>query len=163
MAQKYVKYQNMNKQSETYKKFYARAVYPKKAVDTEQVADFIQTQASVKHSDVIAVLNELGGALNHFLLMGERVQLKDIGTFKVGFSSLGVDKAEEVKAQNIYAERVLFLPEVKRHTETPTRSESGKIQRGYTTVKKMLDGLTFEETHDNAMNAKPEPPAASGD
>ena len=32
-----------------------------------------------------------------------------------------------------------------------------KIVQPYTSVKKMLEGIVFEETYDNAMNVKPEP------
>ena len=158
MAQMYVKTQNKNSKSEAYNKWYLRAVYPKNAVGTEAIADFIQTQASVKRSDVIAVLNELGGALNHYLLLGERVQLKDIGSFKVGFSSLGVTDSDDATAHNIYGVRVLFQPETVRTAQTPTRDDqTGEIIRHYTTTKKMLEGITFEETHENAVSS-PTPP-----
>lgn len=160
MAQMYVKSQNKNSKSEAYNKWFLRAVYPKKAIGTAEIADFIQSQASVKRSDVIAVLNELGGALNHYLLLGERVQLKDIGSFKVGFSSLGVTDSDDATAHNIYGVRVLFQPETVRTAQTPTRDDqTGEIIRHYTTTKKMIEGITFEETHENAVTSPtPTPP-----
>ena len=63
MSQKYIKTQNKNSYSPAYKKYFAQAVYDTKFIETEQLAEFIQTQASVKKSDIKAVLDELGGAL----------------------------------------------------------------------------------------------------
>ena len=58
MSQKFIKKVNTNPRSMAYGKCFARAIYDKNFVDTKTLADFIQTQASVKRSDVIAVLHE---------------------------------------------------------------------------------------------------------
>ena len=44
--------------------------------------------------------------------------------------------------------------------QTPTRDDqTGEIIRHYTTTKKMLEGITFEETHENAVTSPtPTPP-----
>ena len=63
MSQKFIKYKNNNLRSNAFGKFFARAVYDKKPVSTQEIANFIQTQATVKKSDCIAVLDELGAAL----------------------------------------------------------------------------------------------------
>ena len=62
MSQKFIKTQNNNSFSSTFGKHYATAVYDNHFVETEQLAEFIQTQASVKKSDIKAVLDELGEA-----------------------------------------------------------------------------------------------------
>ena len=49
MSQKYIKTQNKNNQSAAYGKYYAQAVYDTKFIETEELASFIQTQASVKN------------------------------------------------------------------------------------------------------------------
>lgn len=156
MSQKFVKYQNKNVRSIAYGKFFARAVYNRKPVSTDEIARFIQDNASITSSDVKAVLDQLGNALNHFFRRGEKVYLKDIGTFKVGFSSLGQEKAEDVSANCIYDPRVLFTPETTHVADNTVRSrtlDDGKVEKytGYTTRKKMLDGIEFEETHDNKL------------
>ncbi|MBP3287111.1 MAG: DNA-binding protein, partial [Prevotella sp.] len=94
MSQKFIKSKNNNLRSTAYGKYFAKAVYDKGFIGTKQLAEFIQTQASVKRSDIVAVLDELGSAMKHFFELGQKVQLDGIGIFKVGFSSIGVGKAE---------------------------------------------------------------------
>lgn len=48
MSQKFIKKVNTNPRSMAYGKCFARAIYDKTFVGTKQLADFIQTQASVK-------------------------------------------------------------------------------------------------------------------
>ena len=67
MSQKFIKKKVTSPKQLGYGKYYAKAVYNKKHIGTDQLADFIQTQASVKKSDCIAVLSELGYALRHFI------------------------------------------------------------------------------------------------
>jgi len=88
MSQKFIKSKNNNMRSNAFGKFFAKAVYDKAFIGTKQLAEFIQTQASVKRSDIIAVLDELGSAMKHFFELGQKVQLDGIGIFKVGFSSI---------------------------------------------------------------------------
>ena len=65
MSQKFIKSQNKNSHSAAYGKYYASAVYDSRFVGTEDLSDFIQRQASVKKSDVKAVLQELDEAFKH--------------------------------------------------------------------------------------------------
>ena len=67
MSQKYIKTQNKNSHNaSSYGKYYATAVYDNHFIGTEELADFIQSQASVKKSDIKAVLDELGAAMKHY-------------------------------------------------------------------------------------------------
>ena len=61
MAQKFIKSQNKNSKSIAFGKYFASAVYDEKFITTEQIADFIQQQCSIKKSDIKAALDELGG------------------------------------------------------------------------------------------------------
>ena len=70
MSQKFIKSQNKNEQSTAFGKYYAMAVYDNHFIGTEELADFIQRQASVKKSDIKAVLQELGEAFKHFFELG---------------------------------------------------------------------------------------------
>ena len=82
MSQKFKKLQNTNDDSTAFGKWFATAVYDQHFIETEQLADFIQTQASVKKSDIKAVLDELGSAMKHFFELGQKVRLDGIGIFK---------------------------------------------------------------------------------
>ena len=73
MSQKFKKIQNKNDESTAYGKWFATAVYDQHFIETEELANFIQTQASVKKSDIKAVLDELGSAMKHFFELGQKV------------------------------------------------------------------------------------------
>ena len=80
MSQKYIKLKNNNRlNTAAYGKYYATAVYDNHFVETDEIADYIQRQASVKKSDIKAVLQELGEALKHFFEMGQKIKLSGIG------------------------------------------------------------------------------------
>jgi len=156
MSQKYIKTQNKNNQSAAYGKYYAQAVYDTKFIETEELASFIQTQASVKKSDIIAVLQELGEAMKHFFELGQKIHLKGIGIFKVGFSAIGVTKKEDCSAATITTRRVLFQPETERVVVGQEKKEDGSIKQKYVIAKTLIKDVVFEETHDNTMNLEPE-------
>ena len=157
MSQKFKKLQNKNDESTAYGKWFATAVYDQRFIETEDLANFIQAQASVKKSDVKAVLDELGGAMKHFFELGQKVKLEGIGTFKVGFSSIGAATKDGCGAANITNRRVLFLPETTRVVVGQTK-KNGTVKQKYVNAITLLKDVVFEETHDNAMNAEPETP-----
>lgn len=162
MAQKFIKAQNKNSHSEAYGKYFAQAVYDSHFIGTEELADFIQRQASVKKSDIKAVLQELGEALKHFFELGQKVKLDGIGIFKVGFSSIGVTKVEDCSAATITTRRVLFQPETTRVVVGQNKKEDGSVKQKYVNAITLLKDVTFEETHDNAMNAGSDGSSNSG-
>jgi predicted histone-like DNA-binding protein len=157
MSQKFIKSQNKNSSSQAFGKYFAQAVYDNHFVGTEELADFIQRQASVKKSDIKAVLQELGEALKHFFEMGQKIKLSGIGIFKVGFSSIGVTKLEDCGAQTITTRRILFQPETSRVVVGQEKKEDGSVKQKYVNAISLLKDVTFEETHDNAMNVETEP------
>ena len=156
MSQKFIKSQNKNSSSQAFGKYFAQAVYDNHFVGTEELADFIQRQASVKKSDIKAVLQELGEALKHFFEMGQKIKLSGIGIFKVGFSSIGVTKLEDCGAQTITTRRVLFQPETTRVVVGQQKTDDDAVKQKYVNAITMLKDVTFEETHDNAMNIEPD-------
>ena len=157
MAHKFIKAQNKNSHSQAFGKYFAQAVYDNHFVGTEELADFIQRQASVKKSDIKAVLQEVGEALKHFFEMGQKIKLSGIGIFKVGFSSIGVTKLEDCGAQTITTRRILFQPETSRVVVGQEKKEDGSVKQKYVNAISLLKDVTFEETHDNAMNVETEP------
>ena len=158
MSQKFKKLQNQNDDSTAYGKWFATAVYDQHFITTEELAEFIQTQASVKKSDIKAVLDELGGSLKHFFELGQKVKLDGIGIFKVGFSSIGTNKKDDCGAQNITTRRVLFQPETER-VVVGQEKKDGKVRQKFVVVKTLVKDVIFEETYDTAL--KPE--TESGD
>ena len=157
MSQKFIKSKNNILRSTAYGKYFAKAVYDKGFIGTKQLAEFIQTQASVKRSDIVAVLDELGSAMKHFFELGQKVQLDGIGIFKVGFSSIGVGKAEDCGAQNITTRRVLFTPETTRVVTGQERRANGTVKQKYSIAKQLLKDVVFEEAHENKVEVTAEP------
>ena len=108
----------------------------------------------MKKSDIKAVLQELGEAFKHFFEMGQKIKLDGIGIFKVGFSSIGVNKLEDCGAQTITTRRVLFQPETTRVVVGQQKLDNGTVKQKYVNAITMLKDVVFEETHDNAMNVE---------
>ena len=160
MSQKFRKLQNKNDESTAYGKWFATAVYDQRFITTEELSEFIQTQASVKKSDIKAVLDELGGALKHFFELGQKVKLDGIGIFKVGFSSIGAATKDDCGAQTITTRRVLFQPESKRVVVGQTVNKKGKIVQKFVVAKTLVKDVTFEETFDTTL--LPEGSSTSG-
>ena len=157
MSQKFIKTQNKNQYNpKSYGKYYATAVYDNHFIGTEELADFIQRQASVKKSDIKAVLQELGEAMKHFFELGQKIKLDGIGIMKVGFSSIGVAKKEDCTASTISTRRVLFQPETVRVVVGQEKKADGTIKLKYVNAITLLKDVVFEETHDNSMNVEPE-------
>ena len=145
MAQKFIKSKNNNRQSEAYGKYFATAVYDEKFITTDQIADFIQQQCSIKKSDIKAALDELGGAMKHFFELGQKIRLDGIGIFKVGFSSIGTDKPEDCGAQNITTRRVLFSPETVRVVTGVNHRADGTVVQKFAVAKNLVKDIVFEE------------------
>ena len=161
MSQKFTKLQNNNKKSTAYGKWFATAVYDQRFVETEELANYIQQQASVKKSDIKAVLDELGGAMKHYFELGQKVKLDGIGIFKVGFSSIGAADKVDCTAATITTRRVLFQPETERIVVGQALNKEGKIVQKYVVAKTLIKDVLFEETYDPSL--KPEGNSDSSD
>ena len=161
MSQKFTKLQNNNKKSTAYGKWFATAVYDQRFVETEELANYIQQQASVKKSDIKAVLDELGGAMKHYFELGQKVKLDGIGIFKVGFSSIGAADKVDCTAATITTRRVLFQPETERIVVGQALNKEGKIVQKYVVAKALIKDVLFEETYDPSL--KPEGNSDSSD
>ena len=162
MSQKFKKLQNKNDESTAYGKWFATAVYDQRFITTEELAEFIQTQASVKKSDIKAVLDELGGALKHFFELGQKVRLDGIGIFKVGFSSIGAATKDSCGSANITTRRVLFQPESERIVVGQTVNKKGQIVQKFVVAKTLVKDVIFEETLDTALKPEATPGGGGG-
>ena len=153
MSQKFIKSQNKNSHNvKTFGKYYAKPVYDEKFIETDEIADFIQTQATLKRSDIKAALDEIGAAMKHFLEMGQKIRLSGIGIFKVGFSAIGVTDPDNCTASTITSRRILFQPEIERIV-TGSSEKNGKIVQKFVNAKTLLKDVTFEEAHGISSNA----------
>ena len=162
MSQKFTKLQNKNDESTAYGKWFATAVYDQHFIETEELANYIQQQASVKKSDIKAVLDELGGAMKHYFELGQKVKLEGIGIFKVGFSSIGAATKDTCGAANITTRRVLFQPETERVVVGQKVNKKGPITQKYVVAKTLVKDVVFEETYDTSLQPESSPGGGEG-
>jgi len=66
--------------------WFARAVNMR-TVETDELAALIERNCTVKRSDVLAVLTELGDVVRQQLASSHRVRLKGIGSFMAGIGN----------------------------------------------------------------------------
>ena len=96
-----------------YGKWYARAVITE-TVDTDMLATIMQRNCTLKKADIVAVITELIETMSDQLQGSKRVKLNGFGSFKIGISGEGADKAADFSvSKNIKGLHVLFQPEVK--------------------------------------------------
>ncbi len=135
MALYYKLYKNNVQGSEMYGKWYAKMVV-KDVIQTEDIADVIQRNCSIKRSDVMAVLTELSEVISDQLKAGNRVVLNGIGSFKAGIHSKPANSPSEFASnKNIYNPHIVFKPETKTITTAGTRS----------VIKKAIEGIEYKQ------------------
>lgn len=130
----YKKYQNNNRMSKAYGKWYLKPMITA-PLSTSDLAQIIQSNASVKESDVVAVLKEMKEVMQTYLGLGFQIHLEGIGTFQTRATSTGALTPEEcTPAKCIRRTSVLFKPEMKKE--------------GSVYVKPLLKKLTWKELVD---------------
>lgn len=131
----YVLKQEKREESKEFGKWYARAVHHSE-MSTDELAQVIQRNASVKRADVLAVLAELSEVMSDAIQSGRIVVLDGIGRFKAGIATKPASTAKTfTAAMNIVGARINFQPEVK------------KVEHKF--IKKMLEGIQYAETAKN--------------
>ena len=133
-----------------YGKWYPRAVMTN-TVDTDALATIMQRNCTVKKSDILAVITELIETMQDQLQDSKRVKLNGFGSFKIGMSSTGAEKASDFDARkHIKGLHVLFMPEVKTDSE-------GQRQKTF------ISGCSVQEAPKNDVDtSKPNPSTGSG-
>lgn len=99
------------------KKFYAKPAF-NGIKDIDNLAVEISRATSMTKADVKAVLDILVEIIPAHLLDGYIVQLGELGTFRMAFSSKGVDKPEELLATYIRDIRIMYKPSTTLKSET---------------------------------------------
>lgn len=132
MAVHYRLYQNNNPKSDKFKKWYGRSVVLD-TVDTDQLADIIEANCTVKRADILAVLSELVVTMKNELQNSKRVKLDRFGSFKLGITTVASDTAKSFNVgQNVKGLHVIFQPEL-------------KIGKNGSRVKAFLEGCKVAE------------------
>jgi predicted histone-like DNA-binding protein len=90
-------------------KWYAAPVNDGKVAQPEISADIVNL-SSLSRGDVANVINSLIDTIPKYLLMGKSVNLGELGTFRVSFTSKGVEDAKDFTVDKISGVRILFVP-----------------------------------------------------
>ncbi|MDR1407993.1 MAG: HU family DNA-binding protein [Tannerella sp.] len=122
---KYKLLQRNNPQDPSQSKWYAAPVSDGKVTRVDVAAEIVNI-SSLSRGDVSNVIECLIDVIPKYLLMGKSVSLGDLGTFRLSFSSDGVDNPAEMTVARIHGVRVLFVPSVN--------------------LKKTLDQIHFEKS-----------------
>lgn len=96
-------------------KYYASAKYGKE-IDVTKLAKEISKSCTLTPADMVAVIERFLDKMPEYLKSSNRIRLNKFGIFKLSFSSVGHEKAEDVSSNDIKNLRVLFTPsaELKR-------------------------------------------------
>ena len=130
--------QNTNEKSSAHNKWYARSVMTS-VVDTEKLAEIMQRNCTVKRSDIKTVIEELIETMRDQLQDSKRVKLDGLGSFKLGLSSKGAEKASDFDARHhIRGVHVVFTPET-------TTDSTGRRSKTF------LEGVTVAELPKNMV------------
>ena len=91
------------------KKLYAAPVYSGK-IDKKQIADDLVLISSLSRGDISSVIENLLDSIPKYLLRGYSVQLGDLGTLRISFSSEGTDASDNFNVGMIRGKKILFTP-----------------------------------------------------
>lgn len=98
-----------NPQDRAKSKFYAAPIYIEE-MGIVELADDISDASTLNRTDIEAVLTAFVRRLPIYLKKGIKVRLGNFGRLKLGISSKGVEKADDVVAESITKKRVIFTP-----------------------------------------------------
>ena len=106
------KYQYNNEQNENaHGKIFGKAVMVGE-IGIEELANEIQDNCTVKRSDVLAVLSELGPTMKKMVQKSYKVRIPYLGTFQLGVKSIGVENWDDYDTKkHIKGTKVKFRPE----------------------------------------------------
>ena len=134
---------NNNISSKSYGKYHAHAAIVG-TIETEELAEIMQRNCTVKKSDILAVINELIETMQDKLQSSMRVKLNGFGSFKIGIENKG-GGVEDPKTFNVNKHikclHICFTPELKK-------DKSGS------TTKTFLTGATIQEAPTNLVDTR---------
>lgn len=89
------------------KKYYASAI-PRSLFTLSKLATQISKRTRLSTADVIVTLESFLEIIQELLAEGDRVRVGEFGTFRVNLKSTGSDLEEEVSAQNVIGNKIIF-------------------------------------------------------
>ena len=90
-------------------KFYATTA-PSELFTLRKLATQISKRTTLSVTDVIATLESFLEIIPEHLAEGDRVKLGEFGTFRVSIKSKGSDAEDDVSAENIIGNKIVFNP-----------------------------------------------------
>jgi len=91
------------------KKFYAVPVHNGK-ITKKQIAEDLVLASSLSRGDISSVIENLLDAIPKYLLKGHSVQLGELGTLRISFSSEGAVDAGSFHVGMIRGRKIIFTP-----------------------------------------------------
>jgi len=91
------------------RKWYATPVNAGTVTQREISNDIVES-SSLTRGDVSHAIDSLLTAIPRYLALGKSVQLGGLGTFRLSFSSKGVDMPQDLNANMISGVRVIYTP-----------------------------------------------------
>lgn len=96
----YKKYQNQNKRSSAFGKWYGRAVTLGKTVELEDLARHMaEHNTPYSEGAIKGVLSDMVTCVRELVMEGKAVKLPNLAIFSAGVQSAGADKSEEFTTQ----------------------------------------------------------------
>jgi predicted histone-like DNA-binding protein len=108
---KYKLIKRVNPLKRTEEKWYITTVNTGKVTQKELAKELVST-SSLSRGEVANVIENLLEVIPKYLLMGKSVCLGELGTFRLSFSSSGIDDPEDFKKGMLKKTKVIFIPSV---------------------------------------------------
>ena len=89
------------------KKFYATPIY-NGLITKKEMADDLVLISSISRGDISSVIENLLDAIPKYLLRGFSVQLGELGSLRISFSSEGVDDPKDFVIGMIRGRKIIF-------------------------------------------------------
>ena len=106
---KYKLTKRANPQNRAQEKWYAAPVYDGKINKTDLTKEIVG-MSSLSRGDVSNVIENVIDVTPKYLLMGKIIKLGELGSFRLSFSSEGVENENEFTVAKISGVRVVFTP-----------------------------------------------------
>jgi len=91
------------------KKHYASPVYHGK-ITKKEIADDLVLISALSRGDISSVIENLLDSIPKYMLKGYSVQLGELGTLRISFSSEGVDNPNDFNVAMVRGKKILFTP-----------------------------------------------------
>ena len=132
MSLKIERYMNTNRKNQGYGKTYGRVKHNKKVLDIRNLAEHVQSHGSIyTHDVIVGVLAKAEQCTPELLLMGYKLKLEGLGTFKIHAQSKGEENSGDWNvAKDIKKLKVRFLPDQAAYSQMTSAAVTRSSQVG---------------------------------